>query len=132
MSRTRRTAPQVRGAAQRTDGKVNSHDQSTADHRQEQDLTRLVGQMADGKYRPQPGTLGERLLEIVGACDWHGSRSIGAFARVALRREGLFWPVTLNSDPALLPAVDVAYAEAMWRAWAAGAYPFRGRRGHAA
>lgn len=86
-------------------------------------FTELVASVNAGEYRPTPGTIGARLL--TNQCTWHAARSLAVFAKAALRSEGTWWVVTLESTPDQLSDEDKLYVRETWKVWVSGRRPFR-------
>jgi hypothetical protein len=94
-----------------------------------QTLPELLMSIRRGQYVPRPGSAGSVLVEAHPAIDpYVAIRSLAIFAKVAYRREGLWWLMAFEADHDLLATEEVAYMARCWRAWCAGVNPFR--RGH--
>lgn len=89
----------------------------------------LLSDIGSGRYRPRAGTAGEVLVLACGeSCRAGSERSLALFARLALRHEGVWWAMALDSDPDTLSPDEVHWLASTWRAWRAGASPWRSRR----
>lgn len=92
-------------------------------------IEELIGAMSAGHYRPRTGTAGALLIESCGeSCRASSERSLALFARLALRHEGVWWALALDADPDRLNPEEVLWLSETWRAWRAGASPWRTRR----
>lgn len=89
----------------------------------------LISSVTDGQYRPAPGSAGDVLLEAHPSSDrYTAGRSLAIFAKVALRREGLWWLMVLEAHEKYLSDHESDYLAACWREWCAGRNPFTGGR----
>ena len=92
------------------------------------DINELLADIQSGRYRPSAHSFGELLLRK-DRCGWYSRRSIAAFARFALREQGIWWLMVLDSHPDTLTGDEVAYAAATWRVWVSeGRRAFGGAR----
>jgi hypothetical protein len=94
------------------------------------DLAALLATIEAGLYRPAPGTAADILVTAHPSTDrWVAGRELAKFARLAVKRHGLWWAMALEACDACLSEAETDYMAAAWKQWCRGENPFvRGRR----
>jgi hypothetical protein len=94
------------------------------------DLADLLAMIDAGLYRPAPNSAGEILMLAHPSTDrFTAGRELARFARLAVKRHGLWWAMALEACDECLSEAETDYMAAAWQQWCRGENPFvRGRR----
>ncbi len=84
----------------------------------------LIHTIESGRYRPTPGTVGDRLVVDHPAGNLYiGQRAVAKFARDVYKTSGMWWLMVLEAHPDML-SLDEAHTVAYsWRSWMASYWP---------
>lgn len=97
------------------------------------DISTLISSVEAGAYTPSPQSSGSVLILAHPSTDPYTSlRSLRVFARLGLRRGGLWWVLALEAHPDFLSEAESDYLGAYWLEWIRGSNPFKKRGPHVA